>query len=142
MTQKEKIIQELKNKKFPDLKFLFSNEVLDMASEILEQELENEKVKFDEFLKLENSSLTFDSFEDESILDYFWSLLNHFESVESSDKVRDIIENFRPKLQDFSNEVAYNKPYFEKLEYVNNALSLDIEQKRIMDLRIKSYKDR
>lgn len=142
MTQKEKIIQELKNKKFPDLKFLFSNEVLDMASDILEQELENEKVKFDEFLKLENSSLTFDSFEDESILDYFWSLLNHFESVESSDKVRDIIENFRPKLQDFSNEVAYNKPYFEKLEYVNNALSLDIEQKRIMDLRIKSYKDR
>lgn len=142
MTQKEKIIQELKNKKFPDLKFLFSNEVLDMASEILEQELENEKVKFDEFLKLENSSLTFDSFEDESILDYFWSLLNHFESVESSDKVRDIIENFRPKLQDFSNEVAYSKPYFEKLEYVNNKLSLNIEQKRIMDLRIKSYKDR
>lgn len=142
MTQKEKIIQELKNKKFPDLKFLFSNEVLDMASEILEQELENEKVKFEDFLKLENSSLTFDSFEDESILDYFWSLLNHFESVESSDKVRDIIENFRPKLQDFSNEVAYSKPYFEKLEYVNKNLSLDIEQKRIMDLRIKSYKDR
>lgn len=142
MTQKEKIIQELKNKNFPDLKFLFSNEVLDMASEILEQELENEKVKFEDFLKLENSSLTFDSFEDESILDYFWSLLNHFESVESSDKVRDIIENFRPKLQDFSNEVAYSKPYFEKLEYVNNVLSLNIEQKRIMDLRIKSYKDR
>lgn len=142
MTQKEKIIQELKNKKFPDLKFLFSNEVLDMASEILEQELENEKVKFEDFLKLENSSLTFDSFEDESILDYFWSLLNHFESVESSDKVRNIIENFRPKLQDFSNEVAYSKPYFEKLEYVNNTLSLDLEQKRIMDLRIKSYKDR
>lgn len=142
MTFKEKIIQELKNKNFPDLKFLFSNEVLDMASEILEQELENEKVKFAEFLKLENSSLTFDSFEDESILDYFWSLLNHFESVESSDKVRDIIENFRPKLQDFSNEVAYSKPYFEKLQYVNNSLSLDIEQKRIMDLRIKSYKDR
>ena len=36
----------------------------------------------------------------------------------------------------------FDKPYFEKLEYVNNALSLDIEQKRIMDLRIKSYKDR
>jgi len=142
MNLKEKIISELKNKKFPDLKFLFSNEVLNMASEILEQELENEKVKFDDFLKLENSSLTFDSFEDESILDYFWSLLNHLESVDSSEELRNIIETFRPKLQDFSNEVAYNKAYFEKLEYVNNALSLDIEQKRIMDLRIKSYKDR
>jgi len=142
MNLKERIISELKNKNFPDLKFLFSSEVLEIATEILESELENEKVKFYDFLKLENSSLTFDSFEDESILDYFWSLLNHFESVESSDKVRNIIENFRPKLQDFSNEVAYNKPYFEKLEYVNNNVSLDSEQKRIMDLRIKSYKDR
>jgi len=142
MNLKERIINELKNKNFPDLKFLFSNEVLDMASEILEEELEKEKIKFDAFLKQENSSLTFDSFEDESVLDYFWSLLNHLENVETSDKVRDIIEDFRPRLQDFSNEVAYSKPYFEKLEYVNNNVSLDLEQKRIMDLRIKSYKDR
>jgi len=142
MNLKERIINELKNKNFPDLKFLFSSEVLEIATEILESELENEKVKFEDFLKLENYSLTFDSFEDESILDYFWSLLNHLENVETSDKLRDIIENFRPKLQDFSNEVAYSKPYFEKLEYVNNNVSLDSEQKRIMDLRIKSYKDR
>jgi len=142
MNLKERVINELKNKNFPDLKLLFSNEVLEMANEILEEELEKEKIKFDAFLKQENSSLTFYSFEDESILDYFWSLLNHLENVETSDKVRDIIEDFRPRLQDFSNEVAYSKAYFEKLEYVNNNVSLDSEQKRIMDLRIKSYKDR
>ena len=34
------------------------------------------------------------------------------------------------------------RSYFEKLKYVNNNVSLDLEQKRIMDLRIKSYKDR
>ena len=142
MNLKERVINELKNKNFPDLKFLFSSEVLDLALQIFEEELEKEKIKFDDFLNKENISLTFDSFEDDSVLDYFWSLLNHFESVESSDELRNIIETFRPKLQDFSNEVAYNKAYFEKLKYVNNNVSLDLEQKRIMDLRIKSYKDR
>lgn len=142
MELKTKIINELKSKDFPDLKFLMSDEVLDLATEILNEELENEKTKFEDFLKKENLSLTFDSFEDDSILDYFWSLLNHFENVESSEKLRNIIEDFRPRLQDFWNEVAYNKSYFEKVKYVNENLKLDTEQKRIMDLRIKSYTDR
>jgi len=73
---------------------------------------------------------------------YFWSLLNHLENVDTNDKVRDIIENFRPKLQDFSNDLAYSKPYFQKLEYVFENTSLDSEQKRIMEKRIKAYKDR
>jgi Zn-dependent oligopeptidase len=92
-------------------------------------------------------------------LDYYWSLLNHLENVDSNEKVRKIIETFRPKLQDFSNEVAYNKKYFEKLVYVDTMINKRLnqkisddeknfqnsdleEQKRIMYLRIKAYKDR
>jgi Zn-dependent oligopeptidase len=75
-------------------------------------------------------------------LDYFWSLLNHFKNVNNTEIIRNIIEIFRPKLEDFGNYVAYNKKYFELLEYVNNNLELDEEQKRIMYLRIKSFKDR
>ncbi|NVP17119.1 M3 family metallopeptidase [Candidatus Gracilibacteria bacterium] len=142
MNLKEKVISELKNKNFPDLKFLFSSEVLEIVTDILESELENEKIKFEDFLKQENSSLTFDSFEDDGVLYYLWSLLNHLENVDTSDKLREIIEDFRPKLQDFSNDLAYSKPYFEKLEYVFENTSLDSEQKRIMEKRIKAYKDR
>ncbi|MDD2907929.1 MAG: M3 family metallopeptidase [Candidatus Gracilibacteria bacterium] len=142
MNLKDKVIKELKNKNFPDLKFLFSNEVLDITKEILEEELENEKQKFTDFLKKDNSTLNFDSFEDDGILDYFWSLLNHLENVETSDKLRNIIEDFRPKLQDFGNEVSYNKNLYEKYLYVSENIKLDEEQRRIMDLRIKSYKDR
>lgn len=142
MNLKEKVISELKNKNFPDLKFLFSSEVLEIVTDILESELENEKIKFEDFLKQENSSLTFDSFEDDGVLYYLWSLLNHLENVDTSDKLREIIEDFRPKLQDFSNDLAYSKPYFEKLEYVFENVSLDSEQKRIMEKRIKAYKDR
>ena len=142
MTIKEKILKQLENKEFPDLKFLFSEEVLDNSLEVLDELLEEEKTKFKDFLEKENSELSFNSFEDDSLLDYFWSLLNHLENVESSDKARNVIETFRPKLQDFWNEVAYSKPYFEKYVYVNENCELDEEEKRIMFLRLKSYKDR
>lgn len=142
MNLKEKVLIELWKKEFPDLKLLFSTEVLDISLELLDELLEKEKQDFEELLKIENKDLTFESFEDESPLDYFWSLLNHLENVDSSDKCREIIENFRPKLQDFSNEVSYSKELFEKYVYVKENLELDEEQKRIMYLRVKSFTDR
>ena len=142
MTIKEKIIEKLGEKWFPDLKFFCSEEVLDNALEVLNELLEKEKKEFLEFLNKENKDLVFDDLENESLLDYFWSILNHFENVESNEKIRKIIEDFMPKLQDFWNEVAYSKPYFEKIVYLNDNLELDFEQKRILFLAIKSYKDR
>lgn len=142
MNLKQKIINELQFDWFPDLKFLFSEEVLNIAPELLEEFLEIDKQKFEDFLKIENKDLTFESFEDESLLDYFWSLLNHLQGVNNIEKIRKIVEDFRPKLQDFWNYVAYNKDYFDKLVYVEDNLDLDEEQTRIMYLRIKSFKDR
>jgi len=142
MKLKERILEELRNKNFPDLKFLYSEEVLDVSLELLKELLEKEKQEFDKLLKIDNKDLTFESFEDETPLDYFWSLLNHLENVDSSDKLRNIIESFRPELQDFSNEVAYSKDLFEKYLYVSENLELDNEQRRIIDLRIKAFKDR
>jgi hypothetical protein len=98
---KKRILNELKKDWFPNLWFLFSEEVLDISKELLEKLLEEEKQKFEELLKIKNEDLTFDSFEDESNLDYFWSLLNHLQNIENTSKIRKIIEDFRPKLQDF-----------------------------------------
>ena len=139
---KDRVLDELKRDDFPNLKFLFSEEVLNIAPELLEELLEEDKIKFEELLKIENKDLTFESFEEESSLDYFWSLLNHFQNIENTDKIRKIIEDFRPKLQDFWNYVAYNKDYFDKLCYIEDNLDLDSDQTRIMFLRIKSFKDR
>jgi Zn-dependent oligopeptidase len=139
---KNTILSELKKLEFPNLKLLFSKEALELAPEILEELLEKEKQDFEELLQEANETLTFERLEDEGILDYYWSLLNHFKSVDTNDTIRDIIENFRPKLEDFGNYIAYSKPYFEKLEYINDHLKLNEEQKRIMHLRIKAYKDR
>lgn len=142
MNLKQKLINELEKEWFPDLNFVFSDEILDIAPIILDEFLEIDKQKFEDFLKIENKDLIFESFEEESNLDYFWSLLNHLQSVENTEKIRKIIEDFRPKLQDFWNYVAYNKDYFDKLVYVEDNLDLDQEQTRIMYLRIKAFKDR
>jgi len=141
MQIKQRIITELQKDGFPDLQFLFSKEVLDITPELLLEFLEIEKQKFENLLKIENKSLNFESFEYESDLDYFWGLLNHLQSIENTETIRTIVEEFRPKLQDFWNYVAYNKQYFDKLIYMDENLELDEEQKRIMYLRIKSFKD-
>ena len=82
MDIKEKIIEKLGEKWFPDLKFFCSEEVLNNALEVLNELLEKEKKEFLEFLNKENKDLVFDDLENESLLDYFWSILNHFENVE------------------------------------------------------------
>ncbi len=139
---KWQIIEQLKSEWFPDLKFIYSDEALIIASEILEELLEIEKEKFRELLARENKNLHFDLLEDDGVLDFYWSLLNHLQNVDNTEKIRKIIDYFRPKLQDFSNYVAYNRDYFDKLVYIEKNNILDSDQKRLMKLRIKSFKDR
>ena len=139
---KQKIIKELNKSTFPDLKFMYSDEVLNITLEILDELLEKDKKEFEQLLKTKKENLVFDSFESESVLDYFWSLLNNFKNVNNTATIRNIIEIFRPKLEDFGNYIAYNKKYFELLEYTQNHLKLDEEQKRVMYLRNKAFIDR
>ena len=141
---KEQIIEKLREKTFPDLKFFLQDEVLDNVLAVLEELLVEEKKDFEDFLKMENKDMKFDDleWEDDDNLNLLWSILNHFESVESNEKIRKIIEDFMPKLQDFWNEVTYSKPYFEKIVYMRENLKLDKEQKKILDDTIRAYKVR
>lgn len=139
---KQKVLAELENKKIPNLKFLFSEEVLDISLALLRELLEEEKIDFEEKLKTPNWEITFEMFDDFSKLDYFWWLLNHLENVNSSEKAREIIENFQWEYIDFWNYVAYNKRYYDILHYTRENLDLDDEQIRILDQSIKSFKIR
>gem|GEM_PF-2311179 len=85
------------------------------------------------------AEITFETFIDFSKLDLFFSLLNHLQNVKSSEKIRNIIEEFEPKYVDFGNYIAYNKRYYEMLVYCYKNCDLDSEQKRILELSIKAY---
>ncbi len=138
---KDTIIQELKKSEFPDLAFLFSSDALEFAAEILKELLEIDKKEFEELLAKPNEEITFDSFEDEGLLDYYWSLLNHYQNVNNNDQMRKIIEDFRPELQDFWNYVTYNKNYYEKTKYCFENCDLNADQKRALEIRLKWFKD-
>lgn len=98
---KERIIQELQKKELPNMKLLFSEEALKIAPELLSDLLEIDKKEFENLLQTPKQDITFESFEDEGLLDYYWSLLNHYQNVNNVEKIRKIIDDFRPKLQDF-----------------------------------------
>jgi len=142
MTTKQQIIKELERKDFPNLKFLFSSEVLDVAPELLEEFLEEEKKDFEGRLKLDNEKISFDIFHEESILSIFWSYLNHLNNVNSGDKIRKIIEDFEVKYTEFSNEISYSKRNFEMLKYCLENCELNEEQKKIISDEVKAYKVR
>ena len=139
---KQKILEELNKTWFPGLKLIYSEEALEISLEILNELLEKEKEDFKKLLKTKKEDINFETFEDESILDYYWSLLNHLSWVNNTEKIREIIESFRPKLEDFSNYVSYNKKYYEMIVYCDENCNLDEEQKRVMFLRLKWFKDR
>jgi hypothetical protein len=67
MNIKEKVIKELEKKDFPNLNFLFSEEVLDIAPVILDELLEEEKKDFEKKLKLKNKEINFDIFNEDGI---------------------------------------------------------------------------
>ncbi len=140
MNIKQKVILELEKKEFPDLKFLFSWEVLDIALKILEELLKEEKDDFEKKLKLKDEKISFEIFHEDGILGDFWSYLNHLNSVNSGEKIRKIVEDFEEKITEFSNEVAYNKRFFDMLVYCLEKCELDIEQKRIISESVKAYK--
>ena len=142
MQLKTQILQELKNPDFPDLKFLYSSEVLEIAPQILEELLEQEKKDFYKKLETPDNELSFKTFDDFSLLWYFFWILEHYQGVHSDDIIRKIIEDFEPKYIDFWNEVAYCKRYYEMLCIVRKQQNLNLEEIKILDQSIESYEIR
>lgn len=139
---KQKVISELNNSKIPNFDFLFSSETLEFSLELLQELLEKEKQRFDDKLSLDNSKINFEIFNDDSLLDIYWSYLNHLKWVSNTDQIRKIIEEFEPKLMDYSNYVSYNKRYYEMLCYCLENSILNTEQKKIIEDGIRHYKVR
>lgn len=101
MSLKQQILETLTARDFPDLKLLYSREALELAPEILEELLEQEKSDFEKKLLTPDKEITFDTFEDTSTLDYYFGLLEHYQSVHGDEIIRKIIEDFEPKYIDF-----------------------------------------
>lgn len=139
---KKQVLQELHNSNFPNLELLFSSEALKLASEILEELLDKEKSDFEKKLLTPDCEISFEIFDDTSILDYYFGLLEHYQSVHGDEIIRKIIEDFEPKYIDFWNEVAYSQRYYEMLKIFLSSWKLDNEQLKIISESIEHFEVR
>jgi Zn-dependent oligopeptidase len=153
---KQKIRAELQNPDFPNLGFLYSEEVLNVAPKVLRELLEEEKQDFEAKISKKYKGLdrdrsqeiglweelSFQTFEDFSELDYFFSLLEHYQGVHNDEMIRQIIEDFEPHYIDFGNEVAYNKRLYEMYLFCEKNTDLNPQERRIIEKTLKAYEVR
>jgi len=104
--------------------------------------LEQEKTDFQTLIHKNNESLTFEDFVPESQLVYLWKIINHLDAVEASEDIRAIIADFRPKYEDFVNEVAYSQPYYQKILRASEHFEKNPDQQRWFDLTLKAFEQR
>lgn len=144
MTQniKERVLDALKNTDFPDLQFLYSKDVLDISEEILDELLKDDRQDFQSKLTTPDNEISFETFQDFSLLDYFFSLLEHYQWVHSDDIIRKIIEDFEPKYIDFWNEISYSLRYYEMLKICIKNGKLNGEEQRIITKSIETFEVR
>lgn len=137
--KKQKILQEIQKNEFPNVAFLYEKESLALFEEILKELLAQEKQKFTTFISKPKEEITFDDFQDFDALRYLFMLLNHIDMVDKSEISEKIIEDFEPLYTEFSNEMTFSFPYYERVCYILEHTNLDSEPKRILELEKKSF---
>lgn len=139
---KKVLLEELNKESFPNLSLFIEKQALEDMPSLLEELLKEKKNEIEKFLQKKNEDILFEDLSDNSLLSYLWRILTHLNQVENNLKLRKIIEEFRPKIEDFYNELAYSKEYYNKILRIQSNLSLNKDQKRILKLKIKAYKQR
>ena len=139
---KTKLLNELQKQGIPNFSLFQTSEALAILPELLLELLEQEKADFQALIQKTNESLTFEDFVLESQLAYLWKIINHLDAVETNQEIRAIIADFRPKYEDFVNEVAYSQSYYQKLLRASEHFEKNPDQQRWFDLTLKAFEQR
>jgi len=139
---KAKLLNELSKKWIPNLSLFIEPEALKVMPELLDNLLNEDKQWFNNLLAKNNEDLVFDDIICDSKFLYLWSILNTLLSIWNDWGLRDIVLNFIWKFQDFCNEKDYSVEYYNKLVWMDENMQLDEEQKRLLYLMIREYKNR
>ena len=139
---KTKLLNELQKQGIPNFSLFQTSEALAILPELLLELLEQEKADFQALIQKTNESLTFEDFVPTFPVAYLWKIVKHLDTVETSKEMRKVISEFRPKYQDFWNQVAYSQPYYQKMLWASKHLNLNADQKRRFELYLKSFQHR
>lgn len=138
---KQDLVQKISVKGMIDYASILTEEALKLYPETLEQLLQTAEKHFDELLKMPEQELSYESFM-ESFLTGDQELTNLFKAVDSynstntSDLTRKIVNDFQPKLVDFANKVNLNPELYNILKKIEKQ-DLSTDQKRSLELVIR-----
>lgn len=135
----KRVLNELDRKDFPDLQFIYSEEVLSIVSILFDKLLQVERNKFYKLLEIKDEIINFEIFEDEEKLSQLFNLISHLESVDSTENLRNIINDFQPKYIELGNEMAYSKRFYDIHTICRDKWWLNSDQKRVLDLAIRDF---
>ena len=79
MNLKQQVLVALNNPDFPDLKLLYSAQALLLAPEILRELLAIDIQDFHQKLETPDEKISFETFDDISLLDYYFGILEHYQ---------------------------------------------------------------
>lgn len=139
---KSQLLSELKKTWIPNFELFKSSEALILLPDLLNELLSQEIADFERILEKNAENLTFDELFIEGELGYLRNILNFLNSTEKSPEIRKIIQDFRAKYEDFLNQIAYSKKYYEVLSDFSKRDNLNADQIRILELEIKYFKQR
>lgn len=139
---KEKLVNELAKDGPIDFDLFLSEEALKVIPELLDELLQEWKEEEQKFIDKINEETEFDEYVKGHPFSYLWQILYYLDSIYTNKTLRQIISDFRPKLNDFVDYLAYSKDYYEKILRLRENKNLNADQKRILDLDIKKYQQR
>jgi Zn-dependent oligopeptidase len=137
-----KILSELDNIWIPDLNFLYSTWAIENYPFLLKKLLEEKKDSFHKLIKIPESKIHFsliNRFNQDDKLFYLYWLLNHYNDVNWSDELRNMIEMFQDELTSFSNEVSFSKELYNIYKTIQKNDKLDSEKLRIVNMAIEKF---
>jgi Zn-dependent oligopeptidase len=136
----------VENPDFLDFETLSSKESLRVYISALEEFLEQAKEDFAKIVETPKQEATFENVaeaflqQDESV-STLWTFLHHINSTNATETTRKIIQDFQPKMVEYSNLVSLSPEFFALLEVVESTnATLDSEQKRSLELLLKDMK--
>ncbi|MBP8017117.1 hypothetical protein KAZ01_03860 [Candidatus Gracilibacteria bacterium] len=137
-----KILTELDNVGIPNFNFLYSTGSIENYPFLLKRLLEEKKNSFKQLIKTPESKINFlliDSYNQDDRLSYLFGLLHHYNQVNGSDELRNMIEMFQDEFTEFDNEVYFSKELYNIYKTIQKDKTLDSEQLRIVNRAIKGF---
>lgn len=109
---KQRVIDEINSDGFPDLGFLFSDEILPVLWEIFDEMLAHYSQRFQKLYKMENSDIRFKDIPEFDALTYVYNLIYHTSHTRWTKVSEQLSQRVGVQMDTFCEEINQSDRYY------------------------------